>query len=195
MIDRSYFVPLLPGASDLLDVYKANAIEENLRYLIRQWPAFEVETIRGLIGDYGTVFVPSTASPAQGAEVTLLQRLPRFFVIVEGDTGYMTWAGSGWAAEDEIEGGVMLFRAPDTADEKEANEALRGLVLGATWNADLTVSLGARRADGTLEIVRPSVTKILFRAEITWGRLGRERKNWAALKAETWEQVRELKKE
>lgn len=127
--------------------------------------------------------------------MTLLQRLPRFFVIVEGDTGYMTWAGSGWAAEDEIEGGVVLFRAPDTADEKEANEALRGLVLGATWNADLTISLGARRADGTLEIVRPEVTKILFRAEITWGHLGRERKNWAALKAETWEQVRELKKE
>lgn len=64
MIDRSYFVPLLPGASDLLDVYKANAIEQNLRYLIQQWPAFEVETIHELIGDYGTVFVPDAASPA-----------------------------------------------------------------------------------------------------------------------------------
>ena len=195
MVDQSYFVPLLPDASDLLDVYKANAIEQNLRYLIQQWPAFEVETILELIGDYGTVFVPGTASPAQGAEVTLLQHLPRFFVIVEGDTGYMTWAGDGWAAENGAETGILLFRMPDTASEDGANEALRSLVLGATWNADLTISLGARRADGSLEIIRPSVTKILFRAEMTWGRLGRERKNWAKLKAETWEGARKLNKE
>ena len=195
MVDRSYFVPLLPAASDLLDVYKANAIEDNLRYLIRQWPAFEVETIRELIGDYGTVFVPDTVSPAQGAEVTLLQHLPRFFVIVEGDTGYMTWAGGGWAKENGAEGAVILARAPDTADEDGANEALRGLILGASWNADLVISLGAQRADGTLEIIRPGVTKILFRAEMTWDRLEREHKNWMELKPETWEDARKLNKE
>lgn len=194
MIDRSYSVPLLPDASALLDVYRANAIEENLRYLIRQWPAFEVETIRELIGDYGTIFAPDTASPAQGAEVTLLQHLPRFFVIVDGDVAYMTWAGEDWAAEDGAGDRVVLHRVPDTADEAGANGALRGLTIGAVWNADLTISLGARRADGALEIVRPGVTKLLFRAEMTWGRLGREHKNWAQLEPETWAEARKLNK-
>lgn len=116
-------------------------------------------------------------------------------MIVEGDTEYMTWAGDGWAAENGAADRAVLFRVPDTADATEANEALRGLVLGATWNADLTISMGARRADGTLEIIRPGVTKILFRAEMTWGRLGREHKSWAALKTETWADARKLNKE
>lgn len=195
LVDASYYVPLVPDASDILDVYRANAIEENLRYLIRQWPAFEAETIRDLIGAYGTIFVPETASSADGAEVTLLQHLPRFQVVVEGDTEYMTWAGEGWMAVSEAACRIVLARVPDTADEDAANDALRGLILGATWTADLTISLAAEQEDGTLRILRPNMTRMLFRAEMTWGRLNREHKAWAELTGETWAQVRELRKE
>lgn len=195
MIDQSYYVALLPDAGEPLNVYRANAIEENLRYLIRQWPAFEAEARRALVGEHGTIFVPGTASPAEGAEVTLLQHLPRFSVVVDGDVEHMAWAGEGWELTSRAGSRAVLARVPDTADRDGANGALRGLTLWADWNADLTISLAAEREDGTLRVVRRALTRMLFRAEMTWGRLGRERKAWAALTGETWAQTRELEKE
>lgn len=194
LADTSYYVPLMPDAREQLNVYKANAIEENLHYLIRQWPAFEVETVRALIGDYGTVFVPEPASPAQGVEVTLLQHLPRLLVLVEGEgLEHISWAGEGWTAQDGD--GLALAYMLDGPSEQAANAALVGLAFTADWNADVTISLAAEREDGTLRIIRRGLTQMLFRAEMTWGRLGRERGAWAELDGETWAQARSLKKE
>ena len=193
MVDHSYYVPLLPEATGPPNVYEANYIEENLRYLILQWPAFETETILPLIGDYGTIFVPDTACPAQGVEVALLRRLPRFFVIIDGDVERIGWTGDGWELLENGGHRMILSRAPDTEDAAAANDALTGLSFSASWNADLTISLAAERADGTLRLTRSNVTKMLFRAEMTWGRLGREHEMWAELTDETWAEARALK--
>lgn len=194
MVDQSYYIPLLPDAADLLDVYRANAIEENLRFLIRQWPAFEAETISRLIGRDGILTIHETASPAQGAEVTLLQHFPRFLVLADGDgLEHISWAGDGWTAQDGD--GLVLACLLDDPSEQEANAALGRLSFGSTWNADLTISLAAELEDGSLRFVRRGLTHMLFRAEMTWGRLGREHDSWAELASETWAQARQLDKE
>ena len=193
MVDHSYYVPLLPEATGPPGVYEANYIEENLRYLILQWPAFETETILPLIGDYGTIFVPDTACPAQGVEVALLRRLPRFFVIIDGDVERISWTGDGWELLESGDHRVVLSHVQDTEDATAANETLRELTFSASWNADLTISLAAERPDGTLRLTRSNVTKMLFRAEMTWGRLGREHETWAELTDETWAEARALK--
>lgn len=196
MIDQSYFVSLLPEASERLNVHRANYIEENLFYLIRQWPAFEVRTLRAYIGLDGHLLIYETASPAEGVEVTLLQNLPRLLVLLEGDgVDHVVWSGDGWAVLDGEGEALVLACVLDEPSEDAANKALRALTLGSTWDADLTVSLAAERLDGSLRLVRRGLTQILFRAWNTWGRLRRQYASWAAAGGQTWAEAKELRKE
>lgn len=191
MVDGSYSIPMLPGKTDPLNFERANAIEENLHYLIRQWPAFEVETTAEAIGEHGYLPISRTASPAEGAEVTLLQHLPRLLVILSGTgLGYLAWSGTGW---ERMSGGtsqMILACTLEAPSEEAAMAALNRLSIGSSGHADIDISLAAERLDGSLRITRENVTRILFRAVATWYSLGAAVDSWDALSGGSWADAR-----
>lgn len=191
MVDGSYSIPMLPGQTDLLNFERANAIEENLHYLIRQWPAFEVETTAETIGEHGYLPISQAASPADGAEVTLLQHLPKLLVILSGTgLGYLVWSGAGWESYSAGSSQIVLAYTLESPSEAAAMSALKSLIIGSSSHADIDISLAAERLDGSLRIRRGNVTRILFRAVATWYSLGAAVDNWGALSGGTWEDAR-----
>lgn len=194
MVDQSIFVPLLPKTGDKLNYEKANDIERNIRFLIRQWPAFEAETIAPLIGSYGYLETTERASPAQGAEATLLQHLPRLLVIFTGPGAEtLLWDGAGWEEAGSSQGLVLAYALAEPS-EQTAMEALRGLSVGCAGEADVTMSLAAERVDGTLRIVREDLAKMLFRAGATWGLVEAKTACWGDLSGITWGNVEHMRK-
>lgn len=191
MVDGSYAVPMLPGQTDLLNFERANAIEENLHYLIRQWPAFEAETTAEAIGEHGYLPISRTASPAEGAEVTLLQHLPKLLVILSG-TGldYLVWSGADWERMGGGTSQMILACTLEAPSEGTAMAALNRLFIGSSGHADIDISLAAERLDGTLRITRENVTRILFRAVATWYSLGAAVDSWDALSGGSWADAR-----
>lgn len=194
MIDQSFFVPLLPKAEEKLNYQRANDIERNIGFLIRQWPAFEAETVAPLIGSYGYLEVSERASPAQGAEVTLLQHLPRLLVIFSGARAEtLLWEGQGWEKE-AFPSGLVLSHALAEPSEKTAMEALLGLSVGCAGDLDAAVSLAAEQADGKLRIVRENLTRMLFRAGAIWGLVEAKTACWDDLSGMSWNDVKGMKK-
>lgn len=194
MVDQSIFVPLLPKAGDKLNYEKANDIERNIRFLIRRWPAFEAETIAPLIGSYGYLETAERASPTQGAEVTLFQHLPRLLVIFTGlGAETLLWDGAGWEEAASSQGLVLAHELAEPS-EQAAMEALHGLSVGCAGEADVTVSLAAERADGTLRIVRENLTRMLFRAGASWGLVEAKTACWGDLSEAAWGDVEQMKK-
>lgn len=194
MVDQSIFVPLLPKAGDKLNYGKANDIERNIRFLIRQWPAFEAETIAPLIGSYGYLETTERASPAQGTEVTLLQHLPRLLVIFTGPGAEtLLWDGAGWEEAGSSQGLVLTYALAEPS-EQAAMEALRGLSVGSAGEADVTVSLSAEQTDGALRIVRENLTRMLFRAGATWGLVEAKTACWGDLSEAAWGDVEQMEK-
>lgn len=199
MVDQSYFVPLLGAAGEALDYKKANDIEKNLAFLIRQWPAFEAEGTAELVGSFGYLQAGERASPAQGTRVTLLQHLPRLEVWFEGPGAEtLQWAGEGWEAAPgggTAPGRLALERTLDEPSEQAAMEALEALKVGCGGQADAAVSLAARRADGTVRIAREGLTRMLFRPGGTWGLAQAWAGRWRGLEGSDWDRIRTLKKE
>lgn len=193
VIDQSYFVPLLPEASERLNFTRANDIEKNVGFLIRQWPAFEAETLAELVGSFGFLQGPEQASPAEGVQVTLLQHLPRLLVLLTGPGAEtLSWSGEGWAPADGP--GLTLAHMLDPADEKGAMGVLAALSIGCAGDADITVSLAAERADGSLCILREDLTRILFRAGAVWGLVEEKTSCWDDLAGMDWADVEQLRK-
>ncbi len=193
MIDQSWFVPLLPEAQARLDFNRANDIEKNVAFLIRQWPAFETETVAELVGSYGFLQAPERASPAQGAQVTLLQHLPRFLVVLEGPgVETLSWSGEGWERADGP--GLTLAYTLGQAHERAAMEALGRLTLWCAGEADAEVSLAAERADNSLRILRENLTRLLFRAGATWGLVEVKTSCWGGLSGLDWAGAGQIRK-
>ena len=192
MIDQSYFVPLLPEAGARLNFIRANDIEKNVGFLIRQWPAFETETLAELVGSYGFLQNPERASPAEGAQVTLLQHLPRLLVLLTGPGAEtLSWSGDGWEAAQGP--GLTLAHMLDPADEKGAMGVLAALSVWCAGDADVTVSLAAEREDGSLRILRENLTRLLFRAGATWGLVEEKTSCWGGLAGMDWEDAEQMR--
>ncbi len=194
MVDQSYLVPLLPKPADKLTYGRANGIEKNLGFLIREWPDFEAETVSALVGSCGYLEAAERASPAQGAQVVILQRLPRLRVLLAG-TGLdgLEWAGEGWEAIPAA-GSLVLRHTLAQPSVEAAMAALRGLSVGCRGEADLTMSLAAERADGSLRIVREGLARMLFRTGAAWGLLEAKTNCWEDLSGAGWSDAAAMKK-
>lgn len=194
MIDQSFSIPLLPRAGDKLNYERANDIERNIWFLIRQWPAFEVEAVAPLIGSYGYLETTERASPAQGAEVTLLQHLPRLLVFFSGPGAEtLLWEGAGWTRIPSALG-LILACALAEPSERAAMEALRGLSVGCAGEADVTVSLAAEQTDGALRIGRDGLCRMLFRGSATWNLAREKLGTWGGAAGMTWDDARNIRK-
>lgn len=195
MIDVSYNIPRLPGPDDPLDYGVANAIEYNLYALIRAWPVFESAQVLPAVGSYGFLQLDETASPLEGVEVTFLQYLPRLLVLLEGDgLEHVTWQGDRWAEESP---GVLVY-AMTSFSAANANAALRQLWIGASGDADITVTLAGENLgwepDG-LRLVGLGWTVLRFRRGATWGLAKALRHTWDGAKPLSWDQAAALRKD
>ncbi len=194
MIDVSFGVPRSPGPGDPLDYAGANAIERNLYALGLAWPAFESETLLASIGSYGYLQLDETASPALGLRVTLSQHLPRLLVLLAGPgLESLTWAGEGWT-----EGNGALVYTMTGPNASNANAALAQLYIGASGDADITVTLAGESLEWEPDELRLhgiGQTKLLFRSKATWGLVRAAKHTWGGAKPLAWGEASALRKD
>lgn len=195
MIDVSYNIPRLPASGDNLDYKGANAIELNLLALIKAWPAFETAVVQDKVGSYGYLDTRDneTGTPADGLKVELIQYLPRLIVLLSGDLDKIAWTGTGWTEETP---GELVYHLKELT-AANATAALGTLHIGATGDADITVTLAAENLlwepDG-LRLYGDGQTMLLFRGSATWNLAKAKLKTWGAARSLTWDQAKELRK-
>lgn len=197
MKDNSYDLPLLPISMAALTVEGANAIEENLRYLISLFPQFTGQIQSKAIGSLGYLQLNESGTPEEGFFIENAVWINLLTIIVAGeDLSALSWAGDGWAVESSSATELRLsFEASEYLDATSTQAALASLLFTATAGLDATLALIAScKSVMTFDALGP--VDLRFRDGATWALIESQGWTWNGFEnaGMTWEDVQNLRK-
>lgn len=197
MEDETYRLALLPDTMERLNVSAANSIEENLRYLIRLFPAFEVELPVASIGSYGYLELWEQGAAGNGFIVQETSRVDQIVILVHGDDlSRLAWTGRGWRVAVSNDTQLRLTcEAARFWDADGVNSALADLRFGASADLDAAVFLAAN-ATGVMSFDPLGPVALYFRGGAVWSLLEGQGWTWRSVEhAEmTWRGLEDLHK-
>lgn len=182
MKDKTYSLPLLPLSMAALTVDGANAIEENLRYLISLFSLFDAQIKAEAIGSLGYLELSETGSAGDGFLVETAVQIDMLTIIVEGPTlAALSWTGEGWsAAATSLTRLQLVYESAEYMDAAGVQAALAALQFNATTDLDATLTLVAScKTVMSFDALGP--VDLRFRSSATWALI--EDQEW------TWEGI------
>lgn len=197
MKDNSYALPLLPISMAALTVDGANAIEENLKYLLSLFSLFDAQIQSETIGSLGYLELTETGNAGEGFFIENAVQIDVLTVVVAGeDLSALSWAGEGWAAETSSATEIRLvFESPEYLDAAGAQQALASLLFSATAGLDATLTLIAScKTEMTFDALGPVILR--FREGATWALIESQGWTWDGFETAgmTWTDVQNLRK-
>lgn len=198
MEDKTYRLALLPDTMERLGVSEANSIEENLRYLIRLFPAFEVEIPAASIGSYGYLELSEQGAAGDGFVVQEVNNADQISILVQSDDlNQLKWTGKGWNVAESSATQLRLTReAAGFWDASGVTSALSGLLFGASSDLDAFIFLAAK-ATGVMSFDPIGPVALYFRGGAVWSLLEGQGWTWRDVEdaALTWAGMESLSKE
>lgn len=196
MIDNAYALPPYPEDLVRLDYLGANAIEENLRYLILLFSRFDTEVVCEALGSLGYLELTETGLPAEGLKVTHGAVITRLIITVTGpDLTPLAWSGDGWELVSTNKTALHLkYDFAEIAETDDLNAALALLQFTATDDIDAVVTMAAESPDTHLDSEHSVI--MLFRGGATWALLEDKTLTWETVEADelTWTGLEGLRK-
>ena len=143
MKDDAYSLELLPATLKRLTFTAANAIEENLQYLILLFPYFSGKIRASPIGSYGYLELTETGCAGDGFDIESAIRINKIKITVSGaDLSALTFQGAGWSTESSAPGSLALaYTSNEFMPPAKIQEILNGLRFAASADLDSEIVL------------------------------------------------------
>lgn len=197
MKDKTYSLPLLPLSMAALTVDGANAIEENLRYLISLFSLFDAQIKAGAIGTLGYLELNETGTAGDGFLVENAVQIDMLTIFVDGrDLSNLVCTGADWVIESRTASSIRLScEADEYWDADGVQQALSALQFSATAELDATITLVAScKTVMAFDALGP--VDLRFRAGATWALIEDQAWTWEGIEAAelNWEGLQSLHK-
>ena len=197
MKDDAYSLELLPATLKRLTFTAANAIEENLQYLILLFPCFSGKIRASPIGSYGYLELTETGCAGDGFDIESAIRINKIKITVSGaDLSALTFQGAGWSTESSAPGSLALaYTSNEFMPPAKIQEILNGLRFAASADLDSEIVLQVSNTEeGDFAPVGP--VRMAFRGGATWALVEGKALTWGDVEAAAmdWNAFENMKK-
>lgn len=185
MKDKTYSLPLLPISMAALTVEGANAIEENLRYLISLFSLFDAQIKTDAIGTLGYLELSESGIAGDGFLIENAVQIDAIAILVEGaDLASLSWSGSGWSAEMASKSEIrLIYESTEYLDASSIQEALNALLFNSTADLDATLTLIAScKTVMSFDTLGPVLLR--FRSGATWALIENKELTWSSIETD-----------
>ena len=194
MIDKAYSVYLLPTDFEKMTYEDANAIEDNLLFLVQLLPYF-VGVAKDGIGSYGYLQLTETGTAGEAFSVQESGWIDNLTITIQGEgLPSLTVQGAGWVeksrATDKV---IMYYVSPSYMNPSEILSSLSQLQFHSTDDVTAHVTLQAGNTiRGPCAPTGPA--PLIFRDAAPWMLLEGLALTWGALAGYTWNEVGNMRK-
>jgi hypothetical protein len=180
-----------------LNLDAANAIEENLRYLIGLFSLFDASLRASAIGSLGYLELTESGNAGEGFLIETVSQINRLEVTVTGeDLSKLLWSGTAWQLISTSKTKLILACSTDDFwEEADISALLTSLVFSATEELDAQIILTASSApEVTFDSLGPVDLK--FRDGATWALLESMGLTWNSVEEQDmiWDDLEHLHK-